>query len=221
MGLKGYLYNKLFLKRKIFEEEQKKKGLVKFKGKSKKEQWGTPEQVEIWKKEEELEREQLRKLKEEKRERELREKEIQRKIREEEERSLFHRIIQSIKDFEPLGKYDNEITYHIELARHLKNEFPTLQIEKQKGASRPDIVIKDIAIEVKGPTYENSLESIACKCMKYSENFPKLIVVLFEVRASQNWYKEWLSSLEKQYPNVEVIKKPNYLYNNSHQTHCR
>jgi len=160
--------------------------------------------------------EEQKKKKREKRRRELEEESKQRELEEEERRRLINRVIQSIIYFEPFLKYENEITYHIDLARHLKNEFPNLEIERQKGASRPDIVINDIAIEVKGPTDFDALNTIASKCMRYSKHFQHLVIVLFEVRVNQNSYEEWLSGLKETFPNVKVIKKSNNLNNTYH-----
>ena len=122
---------------------------------------------------------------------------------------LFLSVVNEINCFKPLlPHYDNELPYHIDLARWLQIKFPMLQVELQRGSSRPDIVIEDIAIEIKGPTYEEGLQSIADKCLRYHEHFKKMIVVLFDIRTKTNrFYTEWEEGLRRHFPDVIVIKK--------------
>lgn len=81
-------------------------------------------------------------------------------------------------------------------------------MEKQRGSSRPDIVIGGIAIEVKGPTRDKDLKTIADKCMRYSQYYKQgLIVVLFDTDVNPYMYKEWFEGLKKTHPQVVVIKK--------------
>jgi hypothetical protein len=73
-----------------------------------------------------------------------------------------------------------------------------LQVELQRGSSRPDIVIEDIAIEIKEPTYEEGLQSIADKCLRYHHDFKKMIFVLFNIRTKiQRFYDEWEDGFKK------------------------
>lgn len=122
---------------------------------------------------------------------------------------LFLNIVDTIKTFKPLlSNYEEELLYHIDLARWLQQKFPMLQVEHQRGSSRPDIVIEDIAIEIKGPTYEIGLQSIADKCLRYHQHFKKMIVVLFDIRIkTKRFYNEWEDGLKKYFPDVIVIKK--------------
>lgn len=122
---------------------------------------------------------------------------------------LINRIVEEIKAFEPAKpELRNEYAYQLSLHSWLKKSFPKADIEIQRGHSRPDIVIEDIAIEIKGPTDSQGLITIADKCMRYADNFPEgLIVVLFEVRVNEGRYQEWLESLKRKYPNVKVIRK--------------
>lgn len=122
---------------------------------------------------------------------------------------LINRIVEEIKAFEPAKpELRNEYAYQLSLHSWLKKSFPKADIEIQRGHSRPDIVIEDIAIEIKGPTDSQGLITIADKCMRYADHFPQgLIVVLFEVRVNEGRYQEWLESLKRKYPNVKVIRK--------------
>lgn len=87
--------------------------------------------------------------------------------------------------------------------------FPSARIEVQKGSSRPDIVIDNIAIEVKGPTTQKELETIASKIVRYSRHFSGFIAVLFEVRVPDTHYREWKEGIlsTKYTIPVEIIKK--------------
>jgi len=99
---------------------------------------------------------------------------------------LFFSVVDAINSFQPIlskeYSYNNELNYHIDLARVLQPKFPMLQVEFQLGSARPDIVIEDIAIEIKGPTYEEGLRSLADKCGRYPLHFKKLIIVLFNLQ---------------------------------------
>ena len=90
---------------------------------------------------------------------------------------------------------------------YLKSKFSDADIEQQKGSSRPDIVIGDVAIEVKGPTKTRDLETVADKCMRYYQHFGELVVVLFEVEVSERRYGEWKRGMETTFPNVRIIRK--------------
>ena len=122
---------------------------------------------------------------------------------------LFSSVVNEINCFKTLlPYYENELPYHIDLARCLQIKFPMLQIELQRGSSRPDIVIGDIAIEIKGPTYEEGLQSIADKCLRYQHHFKKMIVVLFDIRTkTKRFYTEWEDGMKKNFPDVMIIKK--------------
>lgn len=116
-------------------------------------------------------------------------------------------IVDAIESYEPLKKYKTEETYHMELTRFLRDRFHNVNIEESRGSSRPDIVIGDIAIEVKGPTYDADLITIADKCLRYSQHYQHLIIVLFDVNVNQDRYNEWLRGMENKFPDVHIIRK--------------
>lgn len=159
-----------------FEEEQEDKGLVKFVSEAGVVYWGTPSQVEDWRKAEF-------------------------------EQSLPNRVVQAIGDFEPSRHYHNEFPYQVELQGWLKSRFPTSKIETQTGASTPDIVIEDIAIEVKGPTDNRALDTLTTKCLKYSQYYSKIILVLFEPEFSESNFREIEAGIQQHFPHVHVIRK--------------
>ena len=163
-----------------FRKFQEAKGLVEFIDRFGNKKWGRRKEVEIWVKED---KEAI--------------------IKE----SLFSKVIDTIKEFEPSRKYGNEESYHAELHGWIKKSFPQAKIEYQKGASRPDIVIDDVAIEVKGPTDSQALDTLTTKCLKYSHYYKNLIIVLFEPKFSERNYYEIVSGIKKYFPNVKVIRK--------------
>jgi hypothetical protein len=125
--------------------------------------------------------------------------------------SLLLEIEKAIIEFRPLRNYyREEILYQDTLAAYLKKEFPggDVRVEVTRGPVRPDIVVNEIAIEVKGPTRDKDLETISHKCMLYNQYFPcGLICVLFNVYVNQLRYEAWLRAMKNNYPNVIIIKK--------------
>jgi len=119
-----------------------------------------------------------------------------------------NQVWQAIEEFKPAKeKLKHEYNYQLNLHGYLKAKFPSAVIEKPKGSSRPDIVIDDIAIEIKGPTRENELKTIADKCMRYPQHFNNLIIVLFEVEVNQRRYDEWIRGMKRTFPQAIIIRK--------------
>lgn len=118
-------------------------------------------------------------------------------------------ISNEIVNFKPLlPNYKFELPYHIDLARHLMQKFKNAKVEVQKSSARPDIVIDNIAIEVKGPTNEKSLQTLADKCIRYSQYFDKnLIFVLFDLQTTDRFYLDWERGIKQNFPKVTIIKK--------------
>ncbi len=116
-------------------------------------------------------------------------------------------IVKTIEEFKPLRSYKNEDRYRMELVGWLKAKGFNAYIEVQKGHSRPDIVIDNIAIEVKGPTDKEELKTIADKCVRYLHYFDQLIIVLFDVNVDEEYYREWYKGMQKQFPHVVILRK--------------
>ena len=113
-----------------------------------------------------------------------------------------------IREFKPFRRYYKEIFYQDNLASWLRSKFRDTEIEIQRGSSRPDIVVNNVAIEIKGPTSQRDLDSIPSKCMRYSQHFDnRIIVVLFDVQVGQRYFEEWEKGLRETYPDVVVIRK--------------
>ena len=133
---------------------------------------------------------------------------LREKIRRKEYLSFLHnRVYEEIKRFEPSKNYENEIGYHAELQGWLKRIFPQSKIEMQIGSARPDIVIDNIAIEVKGPTDARALDTLANKCLRYSVHYESMIIVLFNPTVSKKYYDDITDGIKKHFPNVRVIVK--------------
>lgn len=116
-------------------------------------------------------------------------------------------IVEMIQSFKPFRQYKSEKEYQIGLAHYLKTKFSETRIEEQKDSSRPDITIGKIAIEVKGPTTTRGLESIASKIVRYRNNFEDgLIIVLFDMQATERYYEEWHTGVKATWPAVEVVR---------------
>lgn len=82
---------------------------------------------------------------------------------------MIDKLLEEIKRFKPPRSNLSEWEYQLSLHSWLKQKFPDADIEKQRGSSRPDIVIGDnIAIELKGPTTRQGLITIADKINRYS-----------------------------------------------------
>ncbi|MGA2919123.1 hypothetical protein [Methanoregula sp.] len=163
-----------------FEEQQTKLGLFKFVNRFNQTSWGSLQEVEIWKKEDDAE-----------------------KIKD----LLITKIVDAIKNFKPIRKWENEDGYHKELLGYLSHDFPEIKYEFQIGSSRPDLVIKNIAIELKGPTDNGALDTLTTKCLKYSKYYDHLIIVLFEPRFSEGHFKEIREGINQYFPHVIIIRK--------------
>ena len=107
-------------------------------------------------------------------------------------KNLFDKVVAEIEKLKlPKRQLKREESYHLSLYVWLKKSFPSAKIEEQRGGARPDISIDDIAIEVKGPTENPDLNSIANKCLIYPQYFPDgLILVLFDVNVVDRRYNE-------------------------------
>jgi hypothetical protein len=125
----------------------------------------------------------------------------------EEQGELLNLVHDAIQDFKPSKRYHNEFPYQTELQGWLKSKFPSATIEIQTGASRPDIVIEDIAIEVKGPTDNNALNTLTTKCLKYSHYYNKIILCLFEPVFSESNFREIEAGIAQHFPHVRVVRK--------------
>lgn len=120
---------------------------------------------------------------------------------------LIKEIIVTIRDFRPERRHKQEFRYQIELTGFLKKQFPQTRIEERRGSSRPDIVIGNVAIEIKGPTRVKDLDTIASKLARYGRHYPGgVIAVLFSVEVNEKYYKEWESSITESFPNAFIIR---------------
>jgi len=132
--------------------------------------------------------------------------EVARRDREEAEaRKLVNRLTSHIEGFRPSWSNTCEQDYHRELQGYIKGRFSDARVEVQTGSSRPDIVVGNIAIEVKGPTHTRDLQTIADKLMRYSQHYDTVIVVLFDVQVNERRYEEWERGIKKTFGDVRII----------------
>jgi len=121
--------------------------------------------------------------------------------------TLLLELLKTISEFKPMRQYNTEVYYQDSLASFLQSKFPDTKIEVSRGSTRPDIVVKGIAIEVKGPTSVRDLKTIADKCLRYPQYFPRgMICVLFNVNVSKHLYEDWLNGMMMNYPDVKIIR---------------
>lgn len=144
--------------------------------------------------------------------REIEKEEAKRIIEDESIDEEFKEVYNHIILFKPFSRYKREYMYQAELGQFLRGRFPDTELEVQREASRPDIVVNGIAVEVKGPTTERELQTIADKCLRYPSHFRKgLIIVLFSVSVTSTYYTDWekglMDTLRKLGTKVEVIRK--------------
>jgi len=125
------------------------------------------------------------------------------------ENVLLHELTNKINEYQPIKPFRNEELYHTNLYTYLCEKIPgEIGFEVQRGSSRPDIVVGDIAIEIKGPTDNQGLITIADKINRYSQHFEHIIVVLFEVQSLERFYNEWFEGIMRQYGDlVTIIRK--------------
>ena len=119
------------------------------------------------------------------------------------------KIKTTIESFKQAENWPNEAGYQADLYNFLKRNFPDAKLEERTGASRPDIIIKDIAIELKGPTTNEGINSLPAKCIKYSKYYRKIIFVLFSPKFSQSNFIEIKKGIEETFPGrtIFIIKQ--------------
>lgn len=120
---------------------------------------------------------------------------------------LFFDVIKSINEFKHSKNYSSEEGYHAELYGWLKAHFKNAKTEERIGSSKPDISIGNIAIEVKGPTDDNAINTLPAKCLKYLNHYDNLIFVLFNPHFSENNFREIAHGIKKYHPGVIIIRK--------------
>ena len=106
-----------------------------------------------------------------------------------------------ISSYKPLRYHSKEEPYQMELAWFLRNNYKTLDIEVFKNNSRPDIVIDEIAIEIKWPTNRSELKTIPDKIIRYLKDWDYLFIVLFKVEISKKEFNEWKNDIYETFEN--------------------
>lgn len=127
---------------------------------------------------------------------------------ESEQRVFLEKIAEKIRTYVPKKSSQVEVSYQLMLCGYLQNDYPDIELEIQKGSSRPDLVIHNVGIEVKGPTYNGDLQTIADKLLRYPQHFGGgVIIVLFDVQVYDRFYHEWLEGVKRIHPEAIVIRR--------------
>lgn len=122
----------------------------------------------------------------------------------------FYGLVDTIKSFAYQPTFRDERPYQSMLYGFLKGRGLSVEYEVQSGASRPDLVVAGIAIEVKGPTDSMALQTLSHKIMKYSNHYKFLIIVLFDCICSKYTLDETMLGIAKMVKGrmkLEVIVK--------------
>ncbi len=123
------------------------------------------------------------------------------------------KIEAELRSFRPF-RSSKELGYHKALAGFLQKEFPHVQVEVRFVHGRPDIVIDDVAIEVKGPTKNSTLTNLPGKAALYLGAYRHLFMVLFEPEYDPATFQQISKDLNRN-PNVTVIVKDGGLQENA------
>lgn len=118
------------------------------------------------------------------------------------------RVKNWILSFNPKKDYELEADYHNELFHWLKHKDPQTISKQQRGSAIPDIVIGDVAIEVKGPTENRDLGTIPDKSWRYlgeDDPYSFLFIVLFKPRFTDDHFHVILRQLKYQYPSRSAV----------------
>jgi hypothetical protein len=122
----------------------------------------------------------------------------------------FYRLVDAIKSLNYIPTFREERPYHSMIYGYLIGKGFEVKWEVGTGASRPDLVVEGIAIEVKGPTDSMAMQTLSHKIMKYSNHYHYLIIVLFDCMCSKYTLDETLMGIAKMVKGrmkLEVIVK--------------
>jgi outer membrane lipoprotein-sorting protein len=116
---------------------------------------------------------------------------------------LFELVCKAVKEYELPIRTNNERAIQLALYEYLIRDFPSIKMEPQtEYRDRPDLVIKHIAIEIKAPTSNASLENLLPKCMKYGKFYSKIIFALFAREYSESKLDQVKEEIRRRYPEI-------------------
>jgi ribosomal protein S13 len=118
---------------------------------------------------------------------------------------LVNDIVEEIKSYKPSRKTSTELPYETGLHGFLSKSFPQLETQITRGRTRPDIVIGNIAIEIKGPTTMTHITSLGDKLLRYPEFWGKLIIVLFDIQVSDGQLNDIKKATAKHHPDFGIL----------------
>jgi len=111
---------------------------------------------------------------------------------------FLNKLEEKIKEFKPLRKYQKEELYQTGLVSFLQNNYPDVKIEETRHYSRPDIIIEDIAIEIKWPTNMSSMKTLPDKINSYLPKWNYLFIVLFDIKITDSDNNKYIYENKKQ-----------------------
>lgn len=118
------------------------------------------------------------------------------------------KLVSRIQSYDPPEAFDFETNYQSGLYSWLKEEFPQIRWEEQRGSSRPDLVLDEHPIEIKGPTTHEDLQTLADKTLRYRHKFSgTLVIVLFNIQCTDRLLKEWKEGFDKERDDVVIITR--------------
>ena len=122
---------------------------------------------------------------------------------------LAFKVWHSIEVFKPSRYYELESGYHNELFNWLNKDFSQAEWESptSRRASRPDISIGNIAIEVKGPTGNRELDTITHKAIRYRNHYDIVLFVLFSPHFTNEHFDDIKKGMKRDCRYAGVITK--------------
>ena len=119
--------------------------------------------------------------------------------------NLFEQVCKAIEKYKLPIHTSNERAIQLALYEYLIKVFPSIKMEQQTpDGDRLDLVIKNIAIEIKAPTINKSLEDLLPKCMKYGKFYNNIIFVLFAREYNESKLDQVKEEIRKKYPEIRA-----------------
>jgi hypothetical protein len=122
------------------------------------------------------------------------------------EHTNLEKIVDAIKSIE-LVPQPKEKAYEAQLYTALRAKGFDVDYESQRRGYRFDLVIGDIAVELKVVKNTSIFNSLYGQVSRYCDQFSKIIIVLIDEFRNPSVMKQEIARLKKISPNIEVIVK--------------
>jgi hypothetical protein len=133
------------------------------------------------------------------------ERELQ-KVKRKAEHTSLERVVNAIKSI-PLVPQPKEKAYEAQLYAALNAKGFDVDYESQRRGARFDLVIGDIAIELKVVKNTSIFDSLYGQVSRYYDQFSKIIIVLIDQFRNPSVLNKEIERLKKISQNIEVIVK--------------